>query len=180
MNIKLSTKMFFAVLLTAFSLSFAQVYAQNGLKPHYVGEIHTSYGSTSKVYGYDTYLGRVMLGTVHGVAFGRYGDVGVGIDGVMLTHYYRGQGMRFLMNPYISVNPAWPVSDKLSVFLDCAIGASIPLVNLKGGTVELLTQVGPGIKYKKMNFSLGIQNLGNGDGSTTFFAKLGFYLSKQK
>ena len=179
MNKKMSTKIFFTVLLTVFSFSTTQVFAQYDWQPKYAGEIHVSYGSTSKVQDFDTYVGRVMLGTIHGVAFGKYGDVGIGIDGVMLTHYYRGQGMRFLANPYLSIRPSWPLSDKFSVFLDYAIGASIPVANLKGGTTELMLQIGPGIKFKKMNLSLGMQKLGDGDGSVTFFAKLGLHLGKR-
>lgn len=157
---------------------FTYAYAQYDWKPKYMGEIHAGYGTTSKVKGNDTYCGRVMLGTTHGVAFGEYGDIGVGVDAVMLTHYYSGEGLRFAANPYFSVRPAYPISNNFAVFLDCALGATIPVVNLEGSDTEFTFQFGPGIRYKKLNVSFGMQNIGSGKGSTTFFAKLGLYLSK--
>ena len=176
---KLKTSVISSVLIAVFSMVISNAYAQKAWKPKYMGELHVGYGTTSKVKSINTYMGRVMLGTIHGIAFDKYGDVGIGVDGVMLTHYYRDHGMRFLVNPYLSVRPAYPLSDNFSVFLDCALGASIPVVNMKGGETEFTYQFGPGIKYKKLNLSLGMQSIGSGDGSITFFAKLGFYLGKQ-
>ncbi len=151
--------------------------AQIDWKPKYAGEIHMGYGTTSSAQGFDTYLGRVMLGTTHGVAFGKYGDVGLGFDAVMFTHYYKNQGLRFAINPYFSVRPTYPITNSFSVFLDCAIGASVPVVNMTGDT-EFLYQFGPGIKLKRFNCTLGIQNIGTGEGSTTFFTKVGIILGK--
>ena len=175
---------FYRVLvLLIFCFGVSHIYAQYDWKPKYMGEIHAGYGTTSKVKvedkSIDTYMGRVMLGTTHGVAFGKYGDMGIGVDAVMLTHYYSGEGLRFLVNPYYSVRPAFPTSENFSVFLECTLGAMIPVVNMEGSETEFSFQLGPGIKYKRTNISLGIQNIGSGKGSTTFFAKLGLYLSKK-
>lgn len=148
-------------------------------KPKYMGEIHTGYGTTTSVKGHDTYMGRVMLGMTHGVAFGKFGDVGVGIDGVMYTHYYKGESMTFAANPYVSVRPAYPITKSFSVFLDCSLGASILCNNNENTTNEFLFQFGPGIKFKRLSVCCGMQNIGSGEGSTSFFAKLGIYLGKQ-
>lgn len=177
---RLNKNIISALFLCAFFFVGTSVSAQEDWRPKYMGEIHVGYGTTSKVSGIDTYMGRVMLGTVHGIAFDRYGDIGVGVDGVMLTHYYANQGLRFYMNPYLSVRPAYPLNKNLSVFMDCALGASIPLINMDGGSTEFTYHFGPGIRYKRMNFSLGAQGIGSGDGSITFFAKVGIYLGKQK
>lgn len=166
------------LLLVSF-FSVTSAYSQYDWKPIYMGEIHAGYGTTSKVDGRDTYFGRVMLGTTHGIAFGKYGDVGIGVDAVMLTHYYSNDGLRFAANPYFDIRPAWPFSDDFAVFLDCALGATIPVINLEDGKTEFTYQFGPGIRYKKLNISLGMQSIGSRKGSTTFFAKLGLYLSKK-
>jgi len=56
---------------------------------HYFGEYHIGYGTTSSVDGNDTYTGNVMLGTIQGVQYQRYFQIGLGVDGQMLTHYYK-------------------------------------------------------------------------------------------
>lgn len=177
---RLKTKTFFTILLAIFIFTGTRSYAQDKGFIRYMGEIHTGYGTTSKVKGIDTYMGRVMLGTIQGIALDRYGDVGFGVDGVMLTHYYKDQGMRFLVNPYLSVRPSFPLSEKFSFMLDCALGAYIPVVNMEGGKSEFSYEFGGGFKYKRMNILVGMQSIGSGDGSITFFAKMGIYLGKQK
>ena len=176
---KLKTKTFIIFLFGLLFFSATDICAQNAWSPKYTGDIHVGYGTTSKVYGMNTYLGRVMLGTTQGVAFGRYGHIGLGVDGVMLTHYYRGQGMRCLVNPYFSVRPTFPLSRKFSLFIESIIGASIPVANLDGGTNEFTYQFGPGMKINRLTFSFGVQGMGSGQGSTTFYAKLGIDLGKQ-
>lgn len=166
------------LLLLASCFSATSAYSQYDWKPKYMGEIHAGYATTSKVDGHDLYTGRVMLGTTHGVAFGKYGDLGIGVNAIMLTHYYSGEGLRFAANPYFSVRPAWPFSEDFAVFLDCALGATIPVANMEGGKTDFTYQLGPGIRYKRLNISLGMQTVGSGKGSTTFFAKLGLYLNK--
>lgn len=176
---RLKTKTIFAVFIAIFIFTGVRSNAQDNGLIKYMGEIHTGYGTTSKVKGFDTYMGRVMLGTIHGIAFDRYGDVGLGVDGVMLTHYYKNQGLRFMVNPYFSVRPSYPLSKNFSVMLDCALGASIPIVNMEGGKTEFTYETGAGFKYKRMNIVVGMQCIGSGEGSTTFFAKLGINLGKK-
>lgn len=176
---RLKTKTIFAILIAISIFTGTRSYAQDNGFIKYMGEIHAGYGTTSKVGDIDTYMGRVMLGTIHGIAFDRYGDVGLGVDAVMLTHYYKDQGLRFMVNPYFSVRPAYPISKKFSVFMDCTLGVSIPVVNMDGGSSEFTYQFGPGFRFKRMNISLGVQGIGSGEGSTTFFAKLGINLGRQ-
>jgi len=150
--------------------------AQGNLNLKYSAEIHTGYGTTTKVQGNDMYIGRVMLGTIHGVSFDKYGEIGVGFDAVMLTHYYKSEGLRFAANPYVSVRPTYPITEKFSVFLDCALGATIPVVNMENSKTDVSYMIGPGIKYRKLNLSVGFNQIGSGSGSTSFFERLGLYL----
>ena len=147
-------------------------------KPHYSGSIHVAYGTTSKVKGNDTYIGRVMVGTIHGVGFGKYGDAGVGVDAMMFTHYYPDQEMTFGVNPYLSIRPAIPFSKNAAAFVDFAIGASIPVTNKEFAESEMICHFAPGIRAKRFELSVGFEMLGTGEGSFTGFAKIGIRLGK--
>lgn len=179
MTIKHFNSVLKSLFFSFFFSSAAYTYAQYDWKPKYMGEIHAGYGTTTKVESMDTYQGRAMLGTMHGVSFGKYGDLGIGVDAIMYTHYWHDDGLRFAANPYFTVRPAYPFSADFAVFLDSAFGATIPVANIHNGETEFTYQFGPGIRYKKMNISLGMQSIGSGKGSTTFYAKLGLYLSKK-
>lgn len=146
------------------------------MSPKYVGEIHTGYKTTTKVSGFDTYSGMVALGTLQGVSLNRYLDLAVGVDALMLTHYYKNHDLRFGMNVYFDMRPAFPITDKFKVFLDLGLGG---FFGVHSEPYELgsgfFCQFGPGFRYRKLNLSMGLQSIGSGQGATAFYAKLGLY-----
>lgn len=145
------------------------------MSPKYIGEIHTGYKTTTKVSGYDTYSGMVELGTLQGVSLNQYLDLYVGVDAFMLTHYYSGKDMRFGMDVYFDMRPAYPVNDRFKVFLDLGLGGFFGIKSEPAIGNGFFCQFGPGFRYRKLNMSLGLQSFGTGDGSTGFYAKLGLY-----
>lgn len=145
------------------------------MSPKYVGEIHAGYKTTTKVSGYDTYSGMVELGTLQGVSLNQYLDLAVGVDAFMMTHYYRGNDLRFGMDVYFDIRPAYPVSDRFKVFLDLGLGGFFGVHSKPAMGNGFFCQFGPGFRYRKLNMSLGLQNFGTGNGTTAFYAKLGLY-----
>ena len=65
--------------------------------PKYAGGMHIGYGTSSTVNDAKTYSARAMLGMMHGIMWGDYLQTSLGVDAHMLTHYYKGQGLRFAM-----------------------------------------------------------------------------------
>lgn len=145
------------------------------MSPKYVGEIHAGYKTTTKVSGTDTYSGMVELGTLQGVSLNQYLDLAVGVDALMMTHYYPGRDLRFGMNVYFDMRPAYPVNDKFKVFLDLGLGGAFGVHSDPDWDSGFFCQFGPGFRYRKLNMSLGMQSFGTGKGSTGFYAKLGLY-----
>lgn len=143
--------------------------------PKYVGEIHAGYKTTTEVSGYDTYSGMVELGTLQGVSLNQYLDLAVGVDAFMMTHYYSGKGLRFGMNAYFDMRPAYPINDRFKVFLDLGLGGYFGIKSDPDMGNGFFCQFGPGFRYRKFNLSLGLQNFGTGKGATGFFAKIGLY-----
>ncbi len=163
-------------ILAALAIAFLPVLANaDGWEwtPKYYGELHVGYGTSSHVAGRNTYIGRAMLGTLQGVELNKYAQVGVGVDGVMLTHYYRGKGLRFAVTAYTDLRGFYPVSDTFAPFLDLGLGASVD-VKPSGGA-SFFCQFGPGFRYRKFNFSCGLQSVGTGKGANTFYVKTGLY-----
>ena len=62
--------------------------------PKYAGGMHIGYGTSSTVNDVKTYSARAMLGMLHGIMWGDYLQTSIGVDAHMLTHYYKGQGLR--------------------------------------------------------------------------------------
>lgn len=146
------------------------------MSPKYFGEIHAGYKTTTKVGGMDLYTGAAELGTLQGVSLNQYLDLGVGVDALMLTHYYSGSGLRFGMDVYFDMRPAYPVTDDFKVFLDLGLGGFFGIHSKPPFGSGFFCQFGPGCRYKSLNLSLGMQSFGTGSGATGFFAKLGLYL----
>lgn len=144
-------------------------------KPKYMGEMHLGYGTTADLMGRDAYVGRVMLGTLQGAQINEYLSIAAGIDAVMMTHYYKGQDLRFAMNTYIDMRGYYPVTDKFSPFLDLAFGCGLDVHPWDSNNRPyFLCQFGPGLKYRKFVLSCGLQQLGVGDtGFSTFYVKVG-------
>ncbi len=162
-------------LLSLFPLSgFAQGFKWE-MSPKYIGEIHTGYKTTTKVSGMDTYSGMVELGTLQGVTLNQYLDLAVGVDAFMMTHYYKDCDLRFGMNVYFDMRPSYPINDQFKVFLDLGLGGYFGVHSEPKMGDGFFCQFGPGIRYRKLNFSLGLQNYGTGDGSTAFYTKVGLY-----
>lgn len=145
------------------------------MSPKYVGELHIGYKTTSKVSGMDTYSAWAELGTLQGVSFNQYLDVALGVDAIMLTHYYHGRGLRFGMKTYADFRPAYPITDSFKVFLDLGLGAVFNIYADPELGSAFYCQFGPGFRYRKLNFSLGLQSWGTGQGSCGFFTKVGLY-----
>lgn len=140
--------------------------------PKYAGDIHAGYGTTSKPNGANKYTGRALLGTLQGASLNDYLQVGIGVDAIMYTHYYKGQGLRFALTTYADFRGYYPVTEKFSPFIDLGLGAYVGLKPSNGA--EFYCQFGPGIKYKKWFLSMGLQHIGKGKGSSTFYAATGF------
>ncbi len=143
------------------------------MNPHYVGGMHVGYGTSSKYSGVKTYTGRVMLGTFHGVKFNDYLETALGVDGHMLTHYYKNQSLRWDMTAYAQIRGFYPVTSDFAPMLHMAYGAAISLKPSNGS--NFYCEFGPGFRYKKLNFSCGLQHYGSGKGTNHFFVKTGFY-----
>ena len=161
-----------------FGVSALVANAQNGFKwewtPKYFGEVHIGYNTSSKVGGIKTYSAAADVGTLQGVSINKYLQAGIGIDGIMLTHYYKGQGLRWGLSAYSDFRFLYPVSDDFSPFLNLALGAAVSL-KPKGDGAEFYCEFGPGLKYKKFNLSCGLMHIGKGEGTNHFFVKTGFY-----
>ncbi len=145
------------------------------MKPEYVGEIHLGYKTTTKVSGMDTYSGMVELGTLQGVSLNEYLEFGIGVDAFMLTHYYKGEGLRFGADVYFDMRPQYPVNDRFKVFLDLGLGAYFNIHSSPKLDNGFYCQFGPGVRYRNWNLSLGLQNFNTGSGTTAFFTKIGLY-----
>lgn len=145
------------------------------MSPKYVGEIHAGYKTTTKVSGFNTYTGMVELGTLQGVSLNRYLDLALGVDAFMMTHYYHNCDLRFGMNVYFDMRPAYPLTDRFKVFLDLGLGGFFGVHSEPEIGDGFFCQFGPGFRYRKFNMSLGLQNYGSGKGTTAFYAKLGLY-----
>lgn len=145
------------------------------MSPTYIGEIHTGYKTTTKVSGYDTYSGLVELGTLQGVSLNQYLELSVGVDAFMLTHYYSGKGLRFGMDVYFDMRPAYPINERFKVFLDLGLGGFFGIKSEPAMRNGFFCQFGPGFRYRKLNMSLGLQSFGTGEGSTGFYTKIGLY-----
>lgn len=145
------------------------------MEPKYFGEIHAGYKTTTKVGGMDTYSAMAELGTVQGVSLNQYLEVGIGVDALMATHYYKNQGLRFGMDAYLDLRPAYPLADNFKVFLDLGLGGFWGIHSTPGFGSGFYCQFGPGIRYRKLNLSFGLQSFGTGGGATAFFSKLGLY-----
>ncbi len=145
------------------------------MAPKYMGELHVGYKTTTKVSGIDTYSGTVELGTLQGVSLNQYLELGLGVDAFMLTHYYPKCGLRFGMDVYFDMRPAYPITDNFKVFLDLGLGGYFGIHSKPKMGNGFFCQFGPGIRYRKLNVSFGMQNYGTGSGSTAFFTKIGLY-----
>lgn len=145
------------------------------MNPKYVGELHVGYKTTTHTSGYNTYSGWAELGTLQGVSLNQYLDILLGVDAIMMTHYYHGRGLRFGMKTYVDFRPAYPITDKFKVFLDLGLGGAFNIYSKPELGSGFYCQFGPGLRYRKFNVSLGLQSWGTGSGSCGFFTKVGLY-----
>lgn len=145
------------------------------MEPKYVGEIHLGYKTTTSVNGVDLYGGMAELGTLQGVSLNQYLELGLGIDALMFTHYYSGKGLRFSMATYFDIRPAYPIATDFKVFLDLGLGGFFDIHSDPKNESSFFCQFGPGIRYRNLNLSLGMQSIGTGAGATAFFTKVGLY-----
>lgn len=139
-------------------------------KVKYMGEAHI--GFTGK----DVRTSQVRLGTMQGVSIGKYGDVGIGVDGSMFTGYPKGGDFPIVdVDPYFFMRPAFPITENFSVLLHTAFGVTIPVLNTNGDPVFEM-EIGPGIRYKKLRTDLGVNILAPQGGSAVYpYIKVGLY-----
>lgn len=163
-----------------------RLYAQD-VDMHYAGDIHAVYGFTTKVNGFDTYQGRVALGTVHGVGC-KYGSTGIGVDAVMYTHYYKDDGIRLTVVPYWSIQPALPLGSSFSVMLDGALGYYFPVLNWREGGDKggMFLRYGAGIKLGRLKLVGGLEKYSGGyiddsqaKGTVTPYVRMSIALGKR-
>ena len=140
----------------------------------YMGEWHAGYGCSSRVNGWNTYTAKAETGFLQGVSLNDYIQLGVGVDGVMYTHYYKGQDMRWAVTPYGVLRGLFPISEVFAPLVHLALGTEVMVAPDAGGH-SFFCEFGPGFRYKKFNFFCGLQHVGKGKGSNHFFAKLGWY-----
>ncbi|MDE6367389.1 MAG: hypothetical protein K2L33_07370 [Muribaculaceae bacterium] len=173
-----ATKCFIALAVSILVLLPLSGFAQGfkwEISPKYVGEIHAGYKTTVIVSGNDNYSGMAELGTMHGVSINQYLDLSLGVDAFMMTHYFSGHDLRFGMDVYFDMRPAYPVTDKFKVFLDLGLGGYFGVHSWPDMGHGFYCQFGPGLRYRKFNLSFGMQSFGTGQGSTGFYTKLGLY-----
>lgn len=145
--------------------------------PTYTYDIHAGYGTTTSTNGLKLYCGRAYLGTNQGITLNKYAELGVGADVIMFTHYYKGDGLRFSAYPYFYLRPKYPINDRFSVFLDCSLGAIIPVVNQDNVNTDFMCHFGPGVRYHDLSLSCGLSSdCAKGNTINTFFVKIGLYL----
>lgn len=142
------------------------------MNPEYSGEVHIGYGSPSS--NANAYMGRIEVGTVQGLKLNEYATIGLGVDVNMLTHYYKGQDLRWGMNTYFDMRGFYPLNKDFSCFLDLGLGAYFNIHPSTGGAA-FFCEFGPGVKYKQYALSLGLQNIDTGKGTSTFFIKAGYH-----
>ena len=130
----------------------AGVHTDDGV--YYVGEYHLGYGTSSSVNGYSTYTGNVMLGTIQGVQFLKYAQLGIGVDARMLTHYYKGQGIRYGFRGYGDARFLYPVNEDFAAMIGGSFGVDYS-IEPSGGDTPFYMEIGPGIIYKKSVLVMG-------------------------
>ena len=145
------------------------------MSPKYVGEIHAGYKTTTHPHDMNTYSAMAQLGTLQGVSLNQYLDLAVGVDALMMTHYYSGCGLRFGMTTYFDIRPAYPFSSKFKVFLDLGLGGYFNIKSNPDFGSGFYCQFGPGFRFRKLNVSCGLQKFGSGEGTIGFYGKLGLY-----
>lgn len=139
--------------------------------PKYYGEYRAGYGTTNHVNGMNNYYGRAILGTIQGVRFNKYLQMGVGVDGIMMTHYYKGESLRWAMDAYADMRGFYPVNERFKLFIDLGLGA-FTAFNVKTDNTSFFCQFGPGIQYRKFTLSTGLQHCGKK--INTFYSTIGF------
>ncbi len=161
-------------ILCCIPLSMSAANGGNSKDIYYFGEYHLGYGTSSSVNGYSTYTGNVLLGTVQGVRYKEYFQLGIGADAQMYTHYYKGQGIRYGVIGYGDARFSYPVTDEFFVTLGGSFGAQFP-IKPSGGGNPFYMEIGPGLIYKNLLFKTGLQKIGSGDGTSHFIIKIGFH-----
>ena len=159
------------------------LHAEFTFQPKYVGDVHLGYGSSTKVDGMNAYIQRVGVGTVQGVSLNEWIQVGIGVDFNFYTHYYPKSisiykpysGLRMDMNEYIDLRGTYSFLEDFKVYLDLGLGVvhNVRHTGMEGA--NFFCQFGPGLQWKHLDFSFGLQSYVNdGNGVNTFFAKIGY------
>lgn len=163
----------FALLMALFSCSLSS--RAGGFDwewhPEYYGEYRAGYGTSHHDHGFNLYIGRALLGTIQGVRLNKYAQLGVGVDGVMYTHYYEGGDLRWALDAYADLRGFYPVNEKFKVFLDLGLGA-FTRFKVNSDATSFFCQFGPGLQYRKFTLTTGLQHIG--EKQNTFYATVGF------
>ncbi|MBP3353143.1 MAG: hypothetical protein J6L02_00610 [Bacteroidales bacterium] len=140
-------------------------------KTEYYGEYRIGYGTNHKIDGVNPYVGRAIIGTVQGVRLNEYIQFGVGLDGIVMTHYYKGKGPRWGADGYFDIRGFYPVSEKFKVFMDLGLGTNIDCSDLDKIKSDFFCQFGPGLQCKRFTLTTGLQHLGKK--LNTFYSTIG-------
>lgn len=146
---------------------------RSDFKPHYMGEIHVGDAFTDPI----VVSNHVMVGTIQGLSIGKYGDVGFGVDAQINTGYPKGGDFPIMhVAPYMSVRPAFPITEKFSIGLNMNMGISIPVLNCgDGAEAQFEAEFAPSLRFKSLRFDIGAKIAG---GQALPVARLGIYLSR--
>jgi len=143
--------------------------------PEYCAEYRAGYGTTTKVDGVKAYVGRTFIGTIQGVKLNQYAQIGLGVDAVMFTHYYKNDIIRSGFDVYGDIRGCYPLSDNFKVLVDVGLGSFTGIKTKNTDTdTSFFCQFGPGIQYKKFTLTTGLQHVG--EDQNTFYASIGFTL----
>ncbi len=166
-------KRFLITFIAAFSINAIFAQASFNWDPKYFGEIHLGYNTSASYKGYKTYQGAASIGTIQGIKVNQYLSAGIGVDGRMMTHYYKGDGLRWQAAIYANFRGYYPLTQDLQPFLNFSIGAGKWIK--PEDDVELYVELGPGIQYKNWNLNFGWLSFGPSDYAKDFFyVKAGF------
>lgn len=147
------------------------------IAPRYKGEVSLYYGTSAKVQGFDTYLQRVGIGTVQGVALNEFLEFGLGVDIDFYTHYYKDKepyksadlsGFRMSMKEFVDARGRYPFTDSFAVILDLGLGLSHGLLHYTTQPV-FFCQFGPGIEWGHFTFYTGLQSFAS---ANSWFARV--------
>ena len=137
----------------------------------YQGEVNFGYGLAGSISyngeSADAEFSRVFIETIHGARITKYAFVGLG-TGVQYALDYE----EAIIPVFLDLKGYYPVSDDFAPYVAFDLGYGIGTSDFDGG---FYGSFGAGLNYRKLNFGLGYQMQGIGEGAKlgSFFLKVG-------